>query len=129
MFYSPYPIEDTTKVLETANVLVLPTRGSQSKVSVPSKLISYLLSSRPVIALALPDSDLAELVERSRCGWVIQPDRPELLAAKIKEVMSMSPEELANRGRYGREFALQHLTSQACLPRVIEILERTAAMA
>ncbi len=127
VFHAPYRIEDNTRVLGSANLLVLPTKGGQSKVSVPSKLISYLLSARPVIALALPGSDLAEIIERSGCGWVIEPDRPDLLAAKIKQLMAMKPEELEIHGRSGREFALRNLTREVCLPRVIEILEQAAA--
>ena len=74
-------------ILGAADVLILPTRVRQSLVSVPSKLMSYMLAARPVIALALPQSDLAEVVERSGCGWIVEPDQPERLAALVSEVM------------------------------------------
>ena len=56
--------------------MILPTRGQQSLASVPSKLIAYMLAARPVIALALPHSDLAQVIEESHCGWVVPPDQP-----------------------------------------------------
>jgi colanic acid biosynthesis glycosyl transferase WcaI len=127
LFHTPWPVDETAKVLGAADVLVLPTRGNQSLASMPSKLISYMLAARPVIALALPQSDLAKVVERSGCGWVVKPDQPELLAAKIKEVMSMESTALVRRGQAGREFALRHLTRDACLPQVVDILEKAAA--
>jgi colanic acid biosynthesis glycosyl transferase WcaI len=123
VFHIPWPVEETSMTLGAADVLVLPTRGRQSLVSVPSKLISYMLAARPVIALALPQSDLARIIERSGCGWIVEPDQPEQLAVKVEEVMAMEPAELTGLGQAGREFALRHLTREVCLPRVIDVLE------
>jgi glycosyltransferase involved in cell wall biosynthesis len=83
-----------------------------------------MLASRPVIALALPDSDLAEMVGRAGCGWVVEPDNSRELAMKIREIMELKPEELAIQGKMGRAFALEHLTSEACLPRVVNVIEQ-----
>lgn len=122
-FQSPWPVEETVPLLAAADVLILPTRGSQSAVSVPSKLAVYLLAGRPVLALALPDSDLAEAIHRAGCGWVVPPDDPPALAAKIVEVAALPNGELQEKGRAGRDYALQNLSRHACLPRVIRILE------
>jgi colanic acid biosynthesis glycosyl transferase WcaI len=127
VFHTPWPVEETSLLLRSADVLVLPTRGTQSLASVPSKLVSYMLAARPVIALALPDSDVAELIERSGCGWVVEPDDPERLAARIEEVKELSSDELARRGHAGREFALRNLSRSINVPRAIDILERAAA--
>jgi glycosyltransferase involved in cell wall biosynthesis len=126
LFYCPWPKEDTLAVLGAADVLILPTRGHQSLVSVPSKLISYMLSARPVIALAHPDSDLSEIIAASECGWVIEPGQPGRLAEAIRGVMALSPEERRRIGQCGRRYALANLTRQSNLPRLIEILERAA---
>ena len=124
LFHCPWPIHETSTVLRAADLLVLPTQGSQSIASVPSKLIVYMLTARPVVALALPHSDLAEMVKRSGCGWVIRPDRPELLTAKIKEIMLLGSSELVRRGQAGRKFALRNLTSETCLPLILDVLEK-----
>jgi glycosyltransferase involved in cell wall biosynthesis len=124
VFYCPWPKAQSFYVLQAADVLILPTRGDQSQFSVPSKLIAYMLASRPVIALALPDSDLAEMVGRAGCGWVVEPDNSRELAMKIREIMELKPEELAIQGKMGRAFALEHLTSEACLPRVVNVIEQ-----
>jgi len=126
LFHTPWPTDETSMVLRAADVLVLPTQHTQSLVSVPSKLISYMLAARSIIALALPQSDLASIIEQSGCGWAVEPDQPELLAAKIREVMAVEPVERVRRGRDGREFALRHLTREVCLPGVIHVLEEAA---
>lgn len=126
VIHSPWLADETYSVLQAADVLLLPTRGQQSLVSLPSKLIAYMLAGRPVIAQAIPGSDLARIIKAAGCGWVVAPDRPTALAATIKDAMALSPAERISRGRAGREYAIQNLTRSACLPRVIGLLERVA---
>jgi colanic acid biosynthesis glycosyl transferase WcaI len=123
LFHSPWAAEETSEVLRAADVLVLPTQREQSLASVPSKLLSYMLAGRPVLATAVPGSDLANLLSRSQCGWVVEPDRPDLLAAQIKEVTHLDPAERQRRGDSGREYVLQNFAKDVCLPEVIRILE------
>lgn len=125
-FYTPWPAEKTSPVYAAADVLVLPTRGEQSLVSVPSKLIGYMLSARPIIAQAVSGSDLAAIIQEARCGWVVAPGRPDCLAHAIQEATSLSPVELRQLGQSGREYALSHFARAACLPRIIAILEESA---
>lgn len=125
-FYAPWPEDETSSVLSAADFLILPTKGQQSLASVPSKLITYMLSAKPVLALAWADSDLANIVEQSGCGWVIEPDRPDLLAAQIKHVMAIDARELYQRGLAGRQYALANFSKEVCLPKVIDILEQMA---
>lgn len=125
-FYSPWPQSETSTVLSAADILLLPTRGTQSLASVPSKLITYMMTGRPVVALAVPESELAGLLTRTGCGWLVEPDRPELLANILREVVACDKSILEQRGQAGRKYALAHLSRTACLPRVIEILEMAA---
>lgn len=126
LFHTPWRKEETASVLGAADLLVLPTQGRQSAASVPSKLISYMLASRPILALAVPDAELASLVTRSGCGWVIEPDRADLLAEKIKEIKLKKPDELGRLGQAGRAFALANLTQGVCLPKLVNLLGRAA---
>lgn len=123
-FITPWPAEQTVPLYRAANVLVLPTQGSQSLNSVPSKLIHYMLSGRPVIAAGLPGSELVNIIETSGCGWVVPPDQPQALAEKIRQIRQLPREELRQRGEAGRRYALANFTSQTCLPKIIHIIER-----
>lgn len=123
LFHSPWAKDETSMTLASADLLILPTRGLQSMASVPSKLISYMLAARAVIASALPHSELAEMIESSQVGWVVEPDRPELLADLIRAAMTMEKVELQRKGQLGRAYALEKLTREVCLPRVIDLLE------
>ncbi|MFH1884601.1 MAG: glycosyltransferase family 4 protein [Planctomycetota bacterium] len=121
-FHSPWPAEQTAQVYQAADVLILPTRGDQSLVSVPSKMLGYMFSGKPILTLAVPGSDLVELVDTSNCGWVVEPDYPQKLADKLLEVARMSPKARRAYGESGRAYALKHLTAEVCLPQVGEVL-------
>jgi glycosyltransferase involved in cell wall biosynthesis len=116
----------TMDVLHAADALVLPTRAAQSQVSVPSKLISYLLAGRPVIAAALRESDTATVVVESGAGVVVNPDDPKALAAAVGKLAQRSRDERLRMGSAARAWAMTHVTTQACLPPLIGIVESAA---
>lgn len=121
-FHHPWPEEETAEVLGAADLLVLPTRGLQSAVSVPSKLIAYLLAGRPVLAIATPDSETAAVVRASGAGWIVRPGDDESLAVAIGEARALSRAERAALGEAGRRYALDHFSRRIVLPRLLEIV-------
>jgi glycosyltransferase involved in cell wall biosynthesis len=126
IFRTPWPVSESDVLLSMADVLILPTVGRQSLVSFPSKLVAYMLSGRPIVALAHSESDLATVIQEAGCGWTADPDRPDLLAEVLRQVSTTGRDELARRGLAGRDYALKHFTRDVCLPRVIDILEEAA---
>lgn len=126
-FHTPWLASETTEVLRAADLLVLPTQREQSLASVPSKLLSYMLAGRPILTTAILGSDLSELVSSVGCGWVVEPDRPDLLAAQIRQIMQLDQVELQRRGDNGRSYVLKHLTKAVCLPEAIDLIESTAS--
>ena len=125
-FYSPWPPDKTSVVLRSADLLVLPTRGKQSLASVPSKLIVYMFVAKPVLALAMPDSETKRVVQEAGCGWMIDPDQPKLLAEQIMKIHAMERSELTRRGEAGREYAAQHFSKDVCLSKVIDVINNAA---
>jgi len=123
-FEHPWP--GTIDVLHAADVVVLPTHAAQSTASVPSKLISYLLSARPVLATALPDSDTAAVVLGSGAGVVVAPDDSKALADAIGSMARLSREERQRMGSAGRAWAMMNVTAEVCLPRLLRIVEGEA---
>jgi glycosyltransferase involved in cell wall biosynthesis len=109
-----------------ADLLLLPTKAEQSLLSIPSKLISYFLSGRPVLAAVLSGSDTAAAVRDHGAGWVVEPDSVETMAEAILAASEMPEESLSRMGLAGRSYALQNLTREANLPRVVQIVESVA---
>lgn len=125
-FHTPWQFHETDLILEAADLCILPTHGMQTHSSVPSKLVSYMLAARPVVALAHLDTEIAEIIYQSGCGWIIEPEQPEQLAVLLEEVSSSSSQDLIRRGQAGREYALNNFSRALNIQRVIDILRNLA---
>lgn len=117
-FYSPWPEDETSEVLMAIDLFFLPTIGNQSLVSVPSKLMTYQLAGKPIVAIVLPESETANLVNLAKSGWVIGPEDQEGLVRIIQHVQRMDKSELEIKGNDGREYILRNLVSEICVPRL-----------
>jgi colanic acid biosynthesis glycosyl transferase WcaI len=122
-FHRPWREEETALVLAAADLLVLPTAGAQSRISVPSKLVSYLLAARPVLAIVERDSESARIVREAGAGWVVDWDA---LAASITAAAATDAAERLAMGERGRAYAERLFSRDRCVSRVTEILRGAA---
>lgn len=128
IIHSPWKAEETQPVLKMADVLLLPTKATQSLISVPSKLISYFMAARPVIAGVLPESDAASAIRDSNAGWVVEPESSDQMAAAIAAASERSTESLMQMGNAGQMYALEHFSRNANLPRIVRMIEVAAGI-
>ncbi len=129
VIHTPWRTEETGSVIKMADVLLLPTKDRQSLNSIPSKLITYLLSGRPVIAAVLPESDTATAIAESGAGWVVNPDSAALIAEAILAASEQSAESLSRMGSAGREYAFENHSRESNLSRLVEIVEMAVKVA
>ncbi len=122
-FSGPFLANETLSILSAGDILILPTQGDQSLVSMPSKLISYMMSGRPVLAIARLESDLAKAVNGSGCGWVVEPGDSGALAQQLGAIVAMERLQLTQMGLLGRQYALTHFSTEACLPKLVAVVE------
>lgn len=123
IFHTPWAAAETAAVLSAADVLLLPTIGDQASASVPSKLISYLLSGRPVIAQVPPSSETAAVLQASGGGWTVATDDPGAWRRVLSAAKAAPADELAAMGSRGRAYAEAHLTRDVCLPALLDAIE------
>jgi colanic acid biosynthesis glycosyl transferase WcaI len=120
--HSPWPASDTIGVLRAADLCILPTQGEQSLVSVPSKLLSYMLAERCVLALVSPESETARILQDSQAGWVISTQDPVFIAETIHKISCLSPDERNKPGEAGGKYVRNHFSTSSNLPKVVELL-------
>jgi colanic acid biosynthesis glycosyl transferase WcaI len=83
--FLPYqPRELLPQSLSAADVHVVGLARGLAGYVVPSRLYGVLSVGRPVIVAADRESETAKVIEGARCGLVVRPGRPELLAAAIR---------------------------------------------
>lgn len=115
--------ERVAEMQAQADVLLLPLKKGISLNATPSKLTAYLLSAKPIIACVEPESDVAKIINETDCGLIVEPENIEAIATCMKNVHSITKYELELKGRRGREYANLHLTKNANLGKIVNLLD------
>jgi colanic acid biosynthesis glycosyl transferase WcaI len=108
------PAERLNDLLNLADIHLLPQRADAADLVMPSKLTGMLASGRPVVATALPGTQVAEVVEGR--GLVVPPGDVNALVQAIRDLAS-DARLRESLGAAGREYALEHLDRNAILSR------------
>lgn len=101
------------------NVLVLALPTGNGGLCLPSKMTSYMLSGRPVLA-SVELSTTMRYINESDCGITVDPDNMESLAEGFRKFASMSLEEQNRLGRNSRLFAEEYLLRSVNLGKLCE---------
>lgn len=112
-------------VQSDASVLILALPSGNGNLCLPSKLTSYLLSGRPVLASVDQDSSTKRILEGERCGKTVVPDDKEALVNGFKYFAELTSETRENMGKNSREYALKHLTRDVNLSLVINSIKES----
>jgi glycosyltransferase involved in cell wall biosynthesis len=117
------PHDRLSEVLASADVLVALLEPEAGAFSVPSKVLSYLCASRPLLLCLPVDNLAARVVERSGGGIVVEPgDKSAFLAAAGR---LLANEELrAELGTRGRVYAETTFDIDSIARRFEDVIER-----
>ncbi|QNE74232.1 glycosyltransferase [Streptomyces finlayi] len=120
-FLPPAGAQEFTDVLAAADVLAVTQRASVLDMSVPSKLTSYFVSGRPVVASVAEEGGTADEVRRSGAGVLVAPEDPAALLAAVRKLTedATAAEVL---GAQGPRYVAHHLGREAGLARFDALL-------
>ncbi|MFJ4055426.1 glycosyltransferase family 4 protein [Pseudomonas sp. NPDC089743] len=121
-FVSPWKSELTSDVLCSADILILPTAQGQEFASVPSKLITYMLSSRPIFLMADSRSESAAELTKARAGVVASNRDPRKVAESLNELVAFSTAIRNEMGVQGRNYAENCYSDKNALENINRIL-------
>ena len=97
-----------------------PTDEEYVKYSFPSKTMEYMASGTPVLTTVLPGMPK----EYHPYVYLLEDETAEGIAAKLKEVLSESDEELFRRGCEARTFVLEQKNNVVQAQKILEMLKR-----
>jgi len=86
LFVDPLPAALYPDALAAADVLLLNERDGMKDMSLPSKLTSYFVAGRPVVAAVTPGGETARELERSGGAIVVPAGQPQVLAATLTRI-------------------------------------------
>ena len=111
-------------VQSQADVLVLALPTGNGNLCLPSKMTSYMLSGRTVLASVDEDSATTRYIREADCGISVRPDDLQTMVNGFLQMAEVGQKRLDEMGRHSRDFALKHLTREVNLKMVIERIEK-----
>ena len=115
--------EEVPAIQAKADVTVLALPKGNGGICLPSKMTSYMLSGKPILASIDKGSTAERFILESHCGIAVEPDNVEALTEGFRKFGEMGKERLAQMSENSRKFAEENLTRKANLPKVISIIE------
>jgi glycosyltransferase involved in cell wall biosynthesis len=101
MFLPFQPREAMAESYATADIALISLKRGLSGVIVPSKVYNVLASGRPCVAAVEDDCEVADIIRRHSCGYVVSPGAAVDLGARVLELAQdrRKAEELGARAR------------------------------
>lgn len=121
VFFDVVEKKHVPDVQSKVNVLVLALPTGNGGLCLPSKMTSYMLSGRPVLA-SVEESATTRYIKEADCGISVVPDNVDALADGFRKFASMSIEEQNRLGKNSRLFSEKRLMRKSCIPNVVEAL-------
>ena len=119
-FVGRHPAGEMPAFLRAADGVLVHLRPSAiAEYAIPTKILSYLAASRPMLCAAGGAS--AELVRAADAGLIIEPGDAIGLAAAVERLASMAPQARAQLGAHGRRYLVTNFEKA----RVIDFYEQT----
>ena len=115
--------DNVPELQSKADMLILPLKKGIAKTATPSKLTAYLLSAKPVIGCVEKNTDVAEIIMNGQCGMIVEPEAIDALANTMQEAYNLPKDELKMMGLRGREYALNELSKDVNLSKLVSIIE------
>ena len=127
MRFRPYQAREVlSDSLSAAQIHFVGLAKGLSGYVVPSRLYGILAAGRPVIVGADADSETARLVNEVRCGIVVPPGRPELVATVLRDAYD-GRLDLEGMGARGREYVVAEADRDVAIGRYRSLLKDLAA--
>lgn len=121
VFFDVVAKKQVPDVQSKVNVLVLALPTGNGGLCLPSKMTSYMLSGRPVLA-SVEKSATTRYIQEADCGISVEPDNVDALADGFRKFAAMSVGEQNRLGKNCRLFAETKLMRQSNLPKLIDAM-------
>lgn len=107
-------------VQSQADVLILALPSGNGNLCLPSKMVSYMLSGKAILASVDTDSATKRYISEAKCGIAVEPDSLEALKEGFLQFARINRSEIATMGYNSRCYSRQHLTREINLNIVVD---------
>lgn len=117
----PPGLKSVVELQSISDILLLPILPEAANSSIPSKLIAYMFSSKPIITSANKFSETASAIKESDCGWITKSNDISFWADLMKLAYETDNEVLKAKGRSGFEYAIKNYSKKEGLNNVSKL--------
>jgi glycosyltransferase involved in cell wall biosynthesis len=115
-------IESVVELQSISNVLLLPIKKGLAQSSIPSKLIAYMFSAKPILSSADLDSFTANAILDSNSGWVIL--ETEKWHSKMNGISIIDKSYLLQLGQNARNYSLENYSKSIGLQKINSLFNK-----
>ena len=110
-FPGRFPIEFMPYYMNNADVLLVSLKDEQIfNLTVPGKVQFYMAQGKPILAML--NGDGKELINDAKCGIAVPANDTNAFCNAVKELMSISKDELKEMGLRGKTYSEKHFTRE-----------------
>ena len=121
--FLPFQPEDKfVKILASADCCFVTLVRGLKNLALPSRAFTFLSAGKPIISIMDKKADLAQLLEKNRCGWVAE--TMEQLSSLMRNLVKKR-EEIAKFGHNARHFYAQNYKKEKIIKRYIDIVDES----
>jgi glycosyltransferase involved in cell wall biosynthesis len=125
IFFTSVEDGEVQSLQAIADVLILPTKKGVALSSIPSKMIAYMFSAKPILATLDKDSDSQKALLDAHCGWVGEPENKEWMISLLQETCQMSKKGLEELGANGFKYGIENYSKAQNVSKVINLINNT----
>ena len=123
VFFDQVSRDKVAFVQSQVDVLILALPKGNGNLCLPSKLTSYMLSGKPVLASVDKESATKRILISSGAGYVVEPDSLESFKEGFVFFAELSKEKLNEMGNSSLRYANEYLTRDSNLKLVVDKIE------
>lgn len=117
----PYQPEDRyLQILSVANACFVVIAPGLEKLNFPSRAFTFLSAGKPIIALMSEGADLAKLIIRAECGWVVNNGKE---IAELIHNLYRNPQQITEKAKKAKKVYDLHFRKEVIIREYLKILE------
>lgn len=116
-----FPSETMPLFFEKADIMLVSLTDSLLfNMYSPAKIASYMAAERPIVAVL--NGEGGEVIKAAGCGWNVKAGDAAGLAELVVKLSKTDKQDLAKKGRKGKEYYDNFFTKEKCLKKLDEIM-------
>jgi lipopolysaccharide/colanic/teichoic acid biosynthesis glycosyltransferase len=115
------PVSEIGEILTLSDALLVHLRDDPLfSITIPSKTQAYMMAGRPILMGVRGDA--ATIVVNAGVGIAFEPENAAMLAASVRRLISIGPEERYKMGEAGRTYYWKNLSLEVGSSRFADVL-------